>query len=304
MRTFINKYFSFILLIAGLVGFILPSPGEWASYILLTMLFLVIFVSCFQIDLKAHDFRLQSGNAVFFTILRFIVIPLLVFFIIKPFSGFYAFTLMFLLILPSAVASPAVTAMFTKNVNLSLMILVFNSLVATMVIPVYVPWLSGGIASVDPKVLFYTIALTVVLPFFLHLPLRKFQKINKWIINNLPYIIVVCLSILLMVAISKTKQTVFEQPDKVLIYGLIALLFYSGSFAIGWFIMPVRSISNKITFSISSGMNNIGLGISLATIYLPPKVAVFCIMAEFAWIIVLIPVRIILGNIIKKNSNN
>jgi len=297
MRAFINYYFSFILLLAGLTGLLLPDPGNAASFIILSLLFIIIFVSCFQLDLKKEYFFKESRNAIIFTVFRFVLIPLGFYFVIYPVSEFYAFALLFVLILPSAVAAPPVIAMFTKNINLSLMILALSSLVATFTIPILVTWLSGGVASVNPLDLFRTVFITVVLPFFVHLPLRKKTKVKKWMISNLTFVTIICISLIMMLAISKNKQTVFDQPDMILMFGIISFFFYLVLFVMGWFMMPGKQINNKVTFTVSSGLNNIGLGISLATIYLPPMIAVFCIMAQFAWIVTLMPVRLFLSRI-------
>ncbi len=300
MRDFINKYFSFILLIAGISGLFIPDPGDVASYFILVLLFTIIFASCFQFDLKKEVFVSKSTHAIAFTILRFILIPVIFFIVLSFVSEFYAFALFFLLLLPSAVASPPVTVMFVKNINLSLIIMALSSIVATFTIPVFVPLVSEGVSTINPLNLFQTVFITIVLPFFVHLPFRKKKKIKNWMSLNLSYVTVICISMILLLAISKNKQIVFQQPDLVLIFIIIALIFYLGLFVMGWYMIPTKDFNSKATFTISSGMNNIGLGISLAILYLPPIIAVFCIMAQFAWIITLIPVRLALRKIQKK----
>ncbi len=299
IRAFVNKYFSFILLIAGAVGLFIPDPGDIASYLILIMLFTIIFASSFQLDLKKEVFIYQSRNAIIFTVLRFIIVPVIFFLVLRFVSEFYAFVLFFLLILPAAVASPPVTVMYARHINLSLMIMAFSSIAATITIPVFVPLVSEGVTTINPLNLFQTVFITIVLPFFVHLLFRKKQNIKKWMTLNLSYVTVICISMILMLAISKNKHIVFQQPDMVGGFIVIALIFYLGLFVMGWHMMPTKDFNNKATFTISSGMNNIGLGISLAILYLPPIVAVFCIMAQFAWIISLIPVRFVLGKIQK-----
>ncbi len=304
MKGFVNDYLSVILLIAGFTGFFIPYPGNYASYFILAFLFTIIFASCFQIELKTDIFRVEAGKAVLFTVIRFVLIPLALFFIIRFVSPFYAFALFFLLLLPSAVASPPLTSLITKRINLSLMILALSSLAATFTIPVFVPWASEKVAVVDATDLFQTMFITVILPFFLHLPLRKKLRVKNWMISNLSYITAACLSLILIFAVAKNRQTLLQQPDVVVVFGLTAIFFYIGLFVLGWFMMPPRNFENKATYSISSGLNNIGLGISLATIYLPPLIAVFCIMAQFAWIISLTPMRLIMKRIGKRDLHN
>ena len=47
----------------------------------------------------------------------------------------------------------------------------------------------------------------------------------------------------------------------------------------------------RISYSVSSGANNIGLGVTLTTLFFPGEVNVFFIIAQLSWIFMLIPMR-------------
>ncbi len=297
MKRFAGKYFSFILLLAGIIGLIIPYPGDYAPYFILLLLFTIIFASSFRFKFNKEIIFNNSRKAIIFTFLRFIIIPLISYYLISFISEFYAFALFFLLIIPSAVAAPPVTALLTKNINLSLLILILSSIISVITIPLFIPLFSDNVSDVHPQKLFITLFFAIILPFMLHLPFRKNEKINTLINNNLSLITVFCVSMIMLLAISGNKQFVFDNPDSVLIFGIISLVLFLGLYTFGWFIIPKQSYSNRVNYSISSGLNNIGLAISLSAIYLPPILTVFCIVAQITWIISLIPVRLAITKI-------
>jgi hypothetical protein len=67
----------------------------------------------------------------------------------------------------------------------------------------------------------------------------------------------------------------------------VLLIFYLGTY----YLMSGHTRSERIAFSVSSGANNIGLGVTLTILFFPGDINVFIIVSQLAWIIVLIPVR-------------
>jgi predicted Na+-dependent transporter len=55
--------------------------------------------------------------------------------------------------------------------------------------------------------------------------------------------------------------------------------------------MPAKSREVRLTMSISSGANNIGLGVTITALFFPGNMNVFFIVAQLAWVIALIPLR-------------
>jgi predicted Na+-dependent transporter len=137
------------------------------------------------------------------------------------------------------------------------------------------------------------VLLTILLPFLLHLPFRKVPSISRFIGGNLSLITSFCLVIMLLIAIALNKKRILSDPAGVLIDFILGMVAYSLMYLAGWFLGFKKGISNQISNSVSSGMNNIGLGISLSVLYLKPEVSVFLIMAEFVWVFILLPMRVL-----------
>jgi predicted Na+-dependent transporter len=286
-----SKYFSVILLLSCLLGFAVPDVGKETSVIILVFLFVVIFCSFFQLDFRKEAFVHNSKKAILYTALRYLAFPLACYYVAAPFSSFYAFTLFFLALMPAAVSSPAFANMFGANMNLSLIILVVSSFLVILTIPFLTPYYlhkESGIRIFD---LFKTLMLTVFLPFVLHIPLRKSFQIDKWMRTNLPSITLVSLSLIFIFAISRNKSAILGNLPQLVQFLLVSVVFYTLLYTAGWFVFAKQGRANQISYAVSSGMNNIGLAVSLAALYLPAKVCIFLIVAEFAWVAVLVPVK-------------
>jgi len=166
-----------------------------------------------------------------------VILPVVSYFLIKLISSFYAVTFLLVLLLPAAVSSPAFTAMFNGKVSLSLKILVFSSFLSIVTIPVLCDLLLSKEVEIDSLNLFYTMVYTIVIPFIVHLPLRKFKKIRKQLINNGPLITALGLIIVFIAATSKNRSIILGNPLKVLLYTLISVISYLVLYMIGYYVM-------------------------------------------------------------------
>jgi predicted Na+-dependent transporter len=92
-------------------------------------------------------------------------------------------------------------------------------------------------------------------------------------------------------AISRNKSAILGNLPQLIEFLLVSVVFYMVLYVTGWFVFFKQGRPNQITYSVSSGMNNIGLAVSLAALYLPAKVCVFLIVSEFAWVGILVPVK-------------
>ena len=62
-------------------------------------------------------------------------------------------------------------------------------------------------------------------------------------------------------------------------------------YLMGYLFIPKGDTAIRRTLSISSGANNMGLGVTITALYFTGKVNVFFIIAQIVWVLVLIPVR-------------
>jgi len=300
MNKLIRANFGVILLISASLGLVIPDPGKYAAFAILFLLFLIIFSSFFQFDLSWKANRSELLKAAVFVSLRYILLPILIFFMLNPFSTFFAFAFFFLALFPAGTSSPVIGQMLGGNYNLTILILVLSNFLITLTIPLLTPLFSKSILSIDAWGLFRTLLFTIVLPFFVHLPFRRsaiFVNLSK---NYLTSLVVVCLGIIFYIIVARNKSVLLSHLEIAIPYLLgsvifLILLYLAGALIFYRFSRPVI-----ISGLIASGLNNIGLAVSLSTLYLNSSVTVLFIYGEFAWVIALILVKRIVPIVFRK----
>jgi predicted Na+-dependent transporter len=291
LNAFINRFFGLILLLAAFSGLFVPPVDVNTATIIIISLAVIIFTSFFKVELNRGLFIDDLIPASKYFILRFVILPVVTYYLIGFISPFYAVTFLLILLLPAAVSSPAFTAMFNGNVSLSLKILVFSSFLSILTIPLFCSLILAKEVEIDSRNLFYTMIYTIVLPFVVHLPFRRAISIRKFFINNSPLITALGLSIVFIAATSRNRSIILENLVTVLLYTLISVISYLALYLLGYYIMANQDKQRRISYSVSSGANNIGLGVTITTLFFPGNVNVFFIVAQLSWIFMLIPMR-------------
>jgi bile acid:Na+ symporter, BASS family len=291
LNMFINRYLGLILLVSAMVGLFFDVPFLDASRVIIVSLAGIIFISYFRVHLTTGLFFEDMKPIGFYFLIRFILIPVLFYLSLIKFSSFYAVAFLLLLLLPTAVSSPAFTALFGGNVKLSLKILIITSFASILTIPAITHLMITQKVGVNSSEMLMTMVYTIVYPFIFHLPLRASHMFRKFINNNGPLLTAIGLAIILMVSASYNRAIIFENPEKVALYAAIAVVFYLICYLTGFYLMSREAMGNRISYSIGSGANNIGLGVALTALYFPGDTNVFFIVSQLAWVIMLIPIR-------------
>lgn len=289
--AFIRKYFGTLLLLSCLLGMVVPSCGDATPRIVMIALAFIIFCSFFQVDFSRSAFVADLRISLWFWALRYLLVPLAVFGILLPFSSFYALAMLLMLLLPAAVSSPSFSLIFGGKADLSLKVLLYSSFLAVLTIPVCLGWLAGSLARVSPVDMLLTLLYTMVVPFLLHLPLRRVSFVREITGRYNTLWTLLGLSTIFITATARNKSAILGNPSQVLLYATIAIVLYFVLYALGYVLMPKRSSLEKRTFSISSGANNIGLGVTITAMFFPGPMNIFFIVAQLAWVLALVPLR-------------
>jgi predicted Na+-dependent transporter len=259
--------------------------------IVILSLAFIIFCSFFQINFTAgfliHDFAVSIK----FWILRYVAIPLMIYFSFKWISEFYAWVFLLSFLLPAAVSSPSFSAIFNGKPDLSLRILVFSSFLAVLTIPSLLSLLLGSSIDISAGRMFLTLVYTILVPFLLHLPLRKIQTIKNIAGRYNALFTLAGLGIIFIVVTARNKPAILGNPILVGWFAVEAFVMYSVMYIMGYFLLPFQPVAVRKTFSISSGANNIGLGVTITALFFPGEMNVFFIVSQLAWVVMLIPLR-------------
>jgi BASS family bile acid:Na+ symporter len=292
---FIHRYFGLLLLLSCPIGMIVPSVGESTSLIVMLSLAFIIFCSYFQINFSAESLFTDFKVSLKFWFLRFVVIPVFIYFAFKWISSFYAPVLLLSFLLPAAVSSPSFTVIYGGKPDLSLKVLVYSSFLAVLTIPFLMSLLLGSSVELSTGQMLLTLVYTIVVPFVIHLPLRKIRAVNEISRHYNALFTLIGLSVIFIAVTSRNKPAILENPEQVGLFAVEALALYTIMYLIGYYLSPTQSSEVRKTFSISSGANNIGLGVTITAVFFPGGMNVFFIVAQLIWVVMLIPLRKLLN---------
>ncbi len=295
MNEFAKKYFNLILFLSTVLGFILPQPGGFSGPLILAVLCFIIFASSFKVDFSPAFFRSQTRTIVGFYVLRFLLLPVLIFLVIQPFSPFYATALFLLAVLPCGVTSPAFSNVFNGNVSLALALLILSSSLTPLVLPFLGGVLMAEELKVDQFRLFITLFITVIFPYLAHLPLRKRQNISRWMQSHDSFISIFGIAAIFALAIAEYRPILLTDTTQVFPFFLVNLSVFLFLYFFGYSIWFKAHKSDKIALLFSSGANNVALGVVVSFLYFPTQIGGFFVVSEIVWVLVLIPVRKLMG---------
>jgi len=288
---FINRYFGALLLLSCFIGMAMPSFGEKTPVIIMVALAFIIFCSFFQINFSLRaltaDFRLTLK----FYAMRYIMLPVLSFLALKWFSEFYALVLLLSFLLPAAVSSPSFTILFGGKPEFSLKILIISSFLSVISIPLFMSLLPGHMVDVRAGEMLMTMVYTIVIPFLVHLPLRKTMTVRNTISRYNSLFTLAGLGIIFIVATARNRTAILGNPGLVALYSAEALLLYTFLYWLGYTLLSREPAGERRTMAISSGANNIGLGVTITALFFPGKMNIFFIVSQLAWVVMLIPLR-------------
>jgi predicted Na+-dependent transporter len=291
LNGFIRHNIGIILLLSAAGGLFIHEAGINTSALIIPALAFILFASYFQITFNRELITSEFVVIMGYIFARFLVLPVVLFFSISGISSFYAISFFLLLILPSAVSAPAFTGIFNGNTGLSLKIVVITSFLAIFSIPLLCQVVLSDSIEIDIIQLFLLMVYTIVIPFIVHLPLRRYKNLSNGITTNSPLITASGLSLIFIVSTSKNRELILAQPLHMLLFASISVGVYLLLYLTGFVFYYRKENTDRIAFAVCSGANNIGIGVSLTTIFFPGKINVFFVVAQLAWIFVLIPMR-------------
>lgn len=298
MNEFAKKNFNLILFLATAAGFIMPEPGAYSGPFILAVLCFIIFASSFKVDFSPAFFRAQARTIGGFYLIRFLLLPLILFWLIYPWSAFYATAIFLFAALPAGVTSPAFTNVFGGNVSLALALLILSSSLTPLVLPFLGGILMSEELEIDQFQLFSTLFITVIFPYLAHLPLRKRYTISHWMRNHDSFISIFGIGIMFALAIAGYRPVLMEDTALLPPFFLVGLCAFLLLYFFGWTVWFRGNKSQRLALLFISGANNVALGVVVSFLYFPTRMGVFFVVCQILWVVVLIPVRRVVGRLV------
>ncbi|MCF6148830.1 MAG: bile acid:sodium symporter family protein [Candidatus Kuenenia sp.] len=266
----IERYFLVISLLLSAIALFYPPGFIWARDCIPYLLGIIMFGM--GLTLTTRDFInvWKSKRAVFLGVAaQFFVMPLL------------AITLSLLLKLPESIfigmvllgacpggtASNVITYLAKGNVALSVTMTLVSTMVSPIITPAIVYFSAGKWIEINFWMMVKSVFWIVVFPLADGLLVRHLLKSKvKYFVGIFPGISIIAISFVIAIIMGLNKSMIITFPHFV----VLAVIFHNSlGLLIGFGIGKLFSCSARDcrTISIEVGMQNSGLGVSLATVF-------------------------------------
>lgn len=285
IRPFVEHHFSMFLLGAFFVGLVVPDISFIPKEVVPSILAVIILVSCSKI--KLEDFKqFRARDVAGFVVVRFVIIPVMLFAFTQAMMPTYTLSVLMLSLLPCGATLAAVMSVVGGSAGLGLTATTLTSLLAPVSIPVAFAFLSGVNVEIDILGMFITLVLTVICPVVVYFGcIRRFERVKLSLRRNSSALSCLLICVNVVIVVSYQQDKFFENFGfllQTLMVGGGAYLFF---FVVGWFFFMRGSKTQKVSYALMSGNNNINLGISLAVLFLPDFESMVLVLWELNWIL-------------------
>ncbi len=281
LNNLLSKYFGLGVFLAIILGFKFQYTAFSLSPYGIFLLFFLMFLSGFTIDIKQLKQNFPGFKPLLFTnFLIFILSPFVVWIFAKLLltDDQYIYGLVFSALTPAAAVAPFFTNHYKADKNNSFLFLISSMVLSPIVIPLILLLLMGNNLNIPSILLFKDILILVPLPILLSILIRKFLPvIFNFIKNSLPILNFFILSTLIFIQFgSSFKRLPLGHADIQNII-FILLISFVQDFYLFLFLKPISSLfkSNETGLSmvISTSMKNIAIASTVLLLY-SPKAAI------------------------------
>ena len=281
LNTFLQKWMAILTPLSLVIGVIFESVGQHLLFLVAWLFALMTFIS--SLNMKFQDAK------VFVRYPKTILVVILFLHVLMPLWAFFLSTIIFndtLLMIgfvlsvavPTGVTSIIWVTISRGNIPLSLAIILIDTLLAPILMPLIIEVVAGQTIHIDMKSLILDLVWMVVVPSIVGIIMN--EKTNGAIHRKLnPYLAPIsklCLFAVVMINSSAIapflKNITLELLLVILVVFIIAVSGYIFAFLLCK-ILWADDFETRTAFLFTAGMRNIALGVVIATTYFPSKVA-------------------------------
>ena len=242
----------------------------------------ITFVGSLKMDLKTLRETLMEPKPLLLTLLVLrVLMPIWAFgagFLLFPGNAYTRMGLILFSLIPVGVNSVIWAVMFKGNIPLSLSVVLIDTVLSPLVLPVSLIFLTGTRVELDVLGLMSSLLWMVVIPSILGIAVNQFTKggfSQKWFPRLSPYSRVGLLIVILINGASVSDYFSTVDLNLLKIMATVFMLASSG-YAMAWALAFISKLKKEETLTVvfSGGMRNVGTGIVIAVAYFPAEAAI------------------------------
>jgi BASS family bile acid:Na+ symporter len=267
------------MITSSLLGLAFPYGDLIPNATIIVLLGIVIFLSCFKINTPLRAIRPRFP--IIFWVLRYAVIPAMLWFTCKKIVPAYALGVLLLGLCPAGVSSAALAGIYNGNVTLAFVITILSNAGSVFLIPAMVAALNHQAVAVPPLDILKTLTLCILLPGILYVPSRRQPLLINFSRHYGRLAAILMMSMTVFIVLSKKRDYIVAHFQDMITAVFIAAAFYAVTMFVSFLIRTKPA--DRITYGVCSTFNNSGLGIGLALMYFDEKTIAIMLAAEIVW---------------------
>lgn len=280
LNQFIQRWMPVLTPLSLVIGVLLEKIGTHFLFLVPILFAVMTFIS--SLNLKFRDIKVfKQYPKTILSMIAFlhILMPLWAFILAELIFDDRLLTIGFLIsvAVPTGVTSVIWVTISKGNLPLSLAIILIDTLLAPLLMPLILHLVVGESISLNTPALIFDLIWMIVLPSILGILVNEWTKGKLFEQYGKPMSLIskLCLFAIIMInssAIAPYVKTIDWELAKVIAVVLfLAVSGYAFSLLLGRLFW--KSEADQATFVFNGGMRNIAVGVVIATTYFPSKVA-------------------------------
>lgn len=274
---FVSNTFAIWVLLFAALAFFIPSGFSWIGAYITTLLGIVMFGM--GLTITVADFKevlTRPKDVAVGVVGQFLIMPILAFLLVKLFNLQPEIAIGVILVgcCPGGTSSNVMTFLSKGDVALSVTITSITTLLAPIITPGLIYLFASEYIDVAPSALFMSIVKVIIIPIALGFIVQKFfNKQAKASVKVMPLVSVVAIVAIVAAVVAGNQQKIAETG--LIIFAVVVLHNCLG-YLIGYLFGKIfgMNLAKKKAIAIEVGMQNSGLGASLAVAHFSPLAAV------------------------------
>src|SRR5699024_9469591 len=277
VSQFAGKTFAAWVLLFAFLAFMAPNAFIWIAPAISILLGIIMFGMGMTLTLEDFKHILKHPKSVIAgDVLQFSIMPLLAFAFAKLLALPPEIARGVILVgcCPGGTASNVMTFLAKGNVALSVALTTVSTLLAPLLTPAIIYLLAREWIEVSAFDMFLTVFNVVLIPVVLGLIVKLIlRKTTEKIVPAMPLVSVIAITAIVTAVVAGSKEQIVETG--LLIFGVVILHNGLGYF-VGFIIAKLfkQPYADQKAVAIEVGMQNSGLGATLASAHFAPIVAV------------------------------
>lgn len=290
LNGFIQKWIAVITPLSLVIGVLLGDFGSQFLFLITFLFAFMTFTGALGMDFKDFKTVLRHPAAILISLVFLhILMPIWAYLLATVIFEDPLYTIGFTLAVavPTGVTSVIWVSVTRGNLPLTLSIILIDTLLAPIILPLILIGISGETVSIDNGELIMGLIWMIVLPTLLGVTLNQLTKGRVRESLGKPLAPFSKISLMLIIMINGSVISPYFNDFSWEIIGVLMLVLFitiSGyvfALPIGHYLLKDPGVITAFIFT--AGMRNISVGVVIATSYFPAKVAmpvVFCMLFQ------------------------